>query len=247
MMQNVIDRFNRRMELLGPGDRERFLHGVYKQLVPSRKGKISNGEYRYVEVDSFSRQALLLTYAELAEGQNKGELQKQLKQAAKLEEQARHDFKSCVVDALHRYGFKNQAYRLVEECFDEVTAARTKHTFVQLDLTDPFWRDYAEIRIRPRRGGIQIVSNGGAHYPATADDYRTSIILDHGSEGCDFGLSGLYEICPVFGGKHLDELNLYDESAIRFIDLGKTLAIARAVRARDESMFKERVASVIQA
>ncbi len=94
-------------------------------------------------------------------------------------------------------------------------------------------------------GGVQIISNRGAHYPATTSPYRASIIFDHGSERSEFSLSGLYEISPVFGGKNLVELNLHGDYAIEYIGLRKALDIAQAVRARDEAKFKETVACAI--
>lgn len=45
-MSSISDRFDERIESLPTQDRKRFLHGVYKQLVESHKGRQAEGDYR---------------------------------------------------------------------------------------------------------------------------------------------------------------------------------------------------------
>ena len=263
--QDILDQFNQRMERLGTADRRQLLHGVYKQLVPSRNGNISYGEYRYVLTCSMGQEAYLLTHAELAEegreeairqlspslapfespimatGEEMGAYARRLEQAARLENETRHEFKERVANELYRHGLEDQGRRFLVEHFSELTAARMEYALAQLQRADSFWREYAEINISWKRQGIQIRCNGWG-LPGAAGSYRASILLDDGSFGHE---SMLFEICPVFDGKSLTQLDLADDDIIYRLDLGKALAIARAERARDETRFKEAVADAV--
>lgn len=46
MENRALEHFNLRLEKLEPSERARFVHGVYKQLTKSAKGRQTNGEYR---------------------------------------------------------------------------------------------------------------------------------------------------------------------------------------------------------
>jgi|SRR3989338_5256004 len=53
MVNELLEKFDNRLNHVNANDKFRFLHGVYKQLVPSARGKQTNGEYR-IELEKLS-------------------------------------------------------------------------------------------------------------------------------------------------------------------------------------------------
>ena len=130
MVSYLVDNFDQRIRSLDVSSRKRFLHGVYKQLTESHKGRQTKGEYK-IGVGTLH---------------NRGETD------------SRTEFVVHVADALNQYGFSHQALRLLQQELLNVPYQRLKHTLSELEKADPQWRNHARLYVE--QDGVQLDHGG---------------------------------------------------------------------------------------
>ena len=113
-----IERLSARLKKLKSSERARELHGVYKQLIPSRKGRITNGSYSRIFSDN---QGLIMDFS--VEGS-----------VEQILERVNVDgFVGYVADQMDKYArLNNHASRLRELCGSFV---RLNPKIVKMDPT----------------------------------------------------------------------------------------------------------------
>lgn len=107
MVNELRNKFDQRMNKLKHDKRQRFLHGIYKQLAVSHKGRLAEGEY--------------------------GECYRRIH----LESEERIEFIVNFADALNRYGLEDHANRLLRQERRAEAYQRWKHTLSELEKVDP--------------------------------------------------------------------------------------------------------------
>lgn len=115
MVNQILDNFNQRMNGLKPDKRRRFLHGVYKQLTESHRGRQADGEYK----DAIRQYH--------------------------PESEDRTEFVVNVADALNRYSLENQAKRLLEQERKTEAYDRWRHTLSELEKISPELKEGLEL------------------------------------------------------------------------------------------------------
>lgn len=214
MANILLDNFNQRMSALKSDKRQRFLHGIYKQLVESNKGKQTIGEYRTV----FGQ----------ADGEIRRNNQDQRYVSYHPESHERIELVVRIADALNQYGMENHSDRLLQQERRTGTYQRWKHTLSELEKLDPELKDGVGLHFLI--SGIQLVVGDARH----EGPFSTSIILDEGSHGKE---DNLYEARPFFEGRHLNQDGLHNEEIVGSLSLENALSLAQAALSQDRTKY----------
>lgn len=229
MASETLKRFCNRLRTLDAREKRRFLHGVYKQLVPSQNGRLAKGEYRraIAAMGEEDRRALVASVADaLKDHQFHRHAQKLLEYDDGLQ------YFALFIQSAH----PEEAYWAQDREKLMRGYGRWHSTLSRLEHLDPNWRTW--IAPDPRYVGIQLDAAdfdfGGFR---SGNPFSASIVLHDGSYGKE---DGTYEILPRFDGKELPG------GVLGWLPLEKAVAIAHAVLQRDEAKFQHAVATAYE-
>lgn len=206
MANTLLNKFDQRINKLKADKRQRFLHGVYKQLAVSHKGRLADGEYG----EDYRRKH--------------------------PESEERIEFIVNFADALNRYGLENHANRLLRQERRAEAYQRWKHTLNELEKIEPELSKGVELHFHI--SGIQLY----IHDPVEERYFNASVILNGISYGRE---DNLYEICPIFEGKGLEQYG-HKDNVLGHLNLQDALSVAKSVRNQDRERYDDTLQRVIK-
>lgn len=208
MDYNPLSNFYQRLQKLKPAQRKRFLHGVYKQLTESKKGRRTLGEYSGLFDDRYLRSISGRIYTL---------------------DQDTANFVVHVADSLKAYEFKSHSYKMLKQHRIADAYDAWKETSVGLDRMYPEWRKNGELHVT---GSDSIRIDFGGF--SQGSPFSASIVYPNHQAVP----SHPFEICPRFDGKEIDTLFGDKDPILLGKTLDEMVSMAKAVIERNWMKFK---------